>query len=478
MFLRGSDSKKEEELSGKNRFLRILAILLLLFFLNTGCAHYPINQPLKQIDRQTGYRAKFRGVPGNSEALLFYLTFSGGGTRAAALGYGVLETLKETMVMIDGKERRLLDEVDVISAVSGGSFTAGYYGLFGEGLFQDFEQKFLKKDIQGPLATRLLLDPIHWLRLASENFSRSDAAAEYYDRYVFDHGTFGDMAARKGPLILISATDIIRGTLVSFTQENFDPICSDLSRFPVARAAAASTALPAVFSPITLRNYAGQCDYHPPGIIERVMTEADVSKRQYHLINDMMIYLDPEKTRYIHLVDGGVSDNLGVRAILDRVHAQGGFWATLKRSKQEAARKIVFLVVNAETEVDDQWSRSSKPPPLGTAIESYTSIVNTRYNFETIMLLRESFGPWAEEIRKGRCGDQPILLDPGACGDIQFYLIEIKFDNIRDKDLRRHFKRFPTSFKLDPIEVDQLRAVAKKLLEESPEYQRLLKDLR
>jgi NTE family protein len=382
------------------------------------------------------------------------------------------------MVMIDEKERRLLDEVDVISAVSGGSFTAGYYGLFGERLFQDFEQKFLKKDIQGPLATRLLIDPVHWFRLASETFSRSDAAAEYYDRYVFDHGTFGDMAARKGPLILISATDIIRGTLVSFTQENFDPICSDLSQFSVARAAAASTALPAVFSPITLRNYAGQCDYHPPGIIERVMTEGDVSKRQYHLINDMMTYLDSEKTQYIHLVDGGVSDNLGVRAILDRVHAQGGFWSMLKRSKQEAIQKIVFLVVNAETEVDDQWNRSSKPPPFGIAIESYTSIVNTRYNFETIMLLRENLGPWTEEIRKSRCGDQPILLDPGACGDIQFYLIEIKFDNIRDKDLRRHFKRFPTSFKLDPLEVDQLRAIAKKLLEESPEYQRFLKNLR
>jgi NTE family protein len=94
------------------------------------------------------------------------------------------------------------------------------------------------------------------------------------------------------------------------------------------------------------------------------------------------------------------------------------------------------------------------------------------------MLLRENFGPWTEEIRKSRCGDQPILLDPGACGDIQFYLIEIKFDNIRDKDLQRHFKRFPTSFKLDPREVDQLRAIAKKLLEESPEYQRFLKNLR
>jgi len=182
MFSRGSGSKEGETLSGRSRFLTIFAILLPLFFLTTGCAHYPLNQPLKQIDRETGYRAKFRGVPGNSEALLFCLTFSGGGMRAAAFAYGVPEELKATMIIIDGRERRLLDKVDVVSAVSGGSFTAGYYGLFGEGLFQDFEQKFLKKNIQGTLAVRMLFDPGNCLRLASGAFSRSDAAAEYYDR--------------------------------------------------------------------------------------------------------------------------------------------------------------------------------------------------------------------------------------------------------------------------------------------------------
>lgn len=478
MSWRGSDSKERWVRSGRGRCSAVLAVLLLLISLNTGCAHYLLNQSLNQIDPRTGYRAKFRGVPGNSEALLLYLTFSGGGTRAAAFAYGVLEKLKETMVMVDGRERCLLDEVDVISAVSGGSFTAGYYGLFGEGLFQGFEQKFLKKDIQGALATRVLLDPANWFRLASGTFSRSDVAAEYYDRCVFDHGTFGDMAARRGPLILINATDMVSGTRVSFTQESFDPICSDLSRFPVARAAAASSAVPVVLTPITLRNYAGRCDYHPPEIVERVMREHEVSKRQYHLIDDMTIYLDPDRRQYIHLVDGGVADNLGVRAVLDRIHAYGGFWKALKGSKQEAVRKVVFLVVNAETEVDDRWSRSEKPPSVAAAVESYSSVVITRYNFETIMLLRESFDRWAEEVRRSRCGDQPISLEAGACGDIQFYLIEVKFDNVRDEDSRKHFKRLPTSFKLEPAEVDKLRAVARRLLEESPDYQRFLEDLR
>ncbi|MEW6586368.1 MAG: patatin-like phospholipase family protein, partial [Nitrospirota bacterium] len=127
---------------------------LYIIFISTtllvaGCAHYPVNQPIQQADPSIGYRGKFMGQPGNSDELLLYLTFSGGGTRAAAFSYGVLEELKKTEVTLDGKKRRLLDEIDVISAVSGGSFTAGYYGLFGARIFDDFEARFLKKNIQG-----------------------------------------------------------------------------------------------------------------------------------------------------------------------------------------------------------------------------------------------------------------------------------------------------------------------------------------
>ena len=66
-----------------------------------------------------------------SNELLLILAFSGGGTRAAAFAYGVLEELAATPVVLGGRPRRLLDEVDLISAVSGGSFTAAYYGLYG-----------------------------------------------------------------------------------------------------------------------------------------------------------------------------------------------------------------------------------------------------------------------------------------------------------------------------------------------------------
>ncbi|MGZ3514595.1 MAG: patatin-like phospholipase family protein, partial [Thermodesulfobacteriota bacterium] len=246
------------------RFFFFILTSALVTVVMVGCAHYPVNQPLSQVDPQGGYRPKFTGSPGNSENLLLYLTFSGGGTRAAALSYGVLEEFRKTEVVIDGRKRRLLDEVDGISSVSGGSFTAGYYGLFGDRIFEDFESKFLKKNIQGALTRRTLFNPINWVRLYSDTFDRSDLAAEYYDKHVFEGKTFGDIAARKGPFIMMNATDMTHGIRMGFNQDVFDAICSDLSRFPVARAAAASSAVPMLLSPITVRNYAGTCGFKIP----------------------------------------------------------------------------------------------------------------------------------------------------------------------------------------------------------------------
>jgi NTE family protein len=417
-------------------------------------------------------------TPGNSDKLLVYLTFSGGGTRAAALSYGVLEELRDTEITISGRKRRLLDEVDVISSVSGGSFTAGYYGLFGDRIFEDFESNFLKKNIQGAIVRRTFLNPVSWVKLFSPFFDRSDLAAEYYDKHIFEKGTFGDIAARRGPMILINATDMVSGTRVPFHQDMFDVICSDISHFPVARATAASSAVPILLTPVTLRNYAGSCGFKIPEELDKILEEQDVTKRQFHHLNNMRPYLEADKKRYIHLVDGGVADNLGVRAALDRVLSFGDVWTTLKHGGNENVHKIVFIIVNAEKEVDGKWTLFGKPPPFSAMLQSYSSIAITRYNFETVMLLRESFYRWAEQIQKNRCGSGPIITEPGACGDIEFYLVEVRFDALKDEAERTYYKTLPTSFKLTSEEVDRLRALARKLLRESEEFQRLLGDLK
>jgi NTE family protein len=463
---------------GIGRISPFFAFLFFAVIFGTGCAHYPVNRAIEQPDPARGYRGKFMGTPENSDQMLVYVTFSGGGTRAAAFSYGVLEALRDIQVTTGGRKRRFLDEIDAISSVSGGSFTAAYYGLFGDRIFEDFESKFLKKNIQGAIFRRTLLNPVNWARLFSPYFDRSDLAAEYYDKHVFEKGTFKNMAASKGPMILINATDMITGIRLPFTQDLFDVICSDISDFPVARATAASSAVPILLTPITLRNYANSCGFRMPEELDNILKEQDVTKRQFHHINNLRPYLDAEKKRYIHLVDGGVADNLGVRAALDRVLALGDVWKTLKYAGHQNVRKVIFIIVNAETEVSGKWQLFGKPPPFGAMLESYSSIAITRYNFETVMLLRESFPRWTDEIQKNRCGSDRIYTEPGACGDIEFYLVEIKFDALKDEAERTYFKQLPTSFKLAPDEVDKLRAVAGRLLGESEEFQRLLRELK
>jgi NTE family protein len=464
--------------SGEKRSFSIFVLLLPVFLLAIGCAHYPVNKAMDRYTPDSGYRGKYMATPEDSEDIALFLAFSGGGTRAAALSYGLLEKLRDKEVIINGKERRLLDEVEAISGVSGGSFTAGYYGLFGNRIFEDFESRFLKKNIQGALVRSQFFNPYNWIRLMSPSFGRSDMSAEYYDKHVFDRGTFGDIAAQGGPMILINATDMISGVRIAFNQNEFDIICSDLSSFPVSRAAAASSAVPGVLTPITLRNYAGTCGFIFPEEAEKVLLERDTTKRQFHQLNNIKPYLDSKKIKYIHLVDGGVADNLGLRAALDNVLAFGSFWETLKRGGGENIHKLVFIVVNAETEVSNKLSLVDKTPGLAAMISSYSSIAITRYNYETVMLLRESFSGWKREVQEGRCGNGPISTEPGSCGDIEFYLIEVKFNALKDEDESTYFKSLPTSFKLSSEEVDRLREVAGRLLVESPEFQRLLRDLK
>lgn len=452
---------------------------LVFLFAASGCAHYTINRPLQQWEPGGGYRGKNFKQSGNDDHLLLLLTFSGGGTRAAAFSYGVLEALRDTDVSVHGTKRRLLDEVDWISGVSGGSFTAAYYGLFGDRIFEDFETRFLKKNIQGDLARATLVNPANWGKLGSPYFDRSDLAAEYYDRHVFNGGTFGDIMARGGPMIVINATDMTHGTRFSFVQDSFDVICADLSSFHVARACAASSAVPIVLSPITLRNYAGRCGYQmPPALAQAMVPPRDVSSRRFDLANNMLPFLDSKKKPYIHLVDGGVADNLGLRAALERVTLMGDAWATLEYAQQKNVHKIVFVLVNAETEIDPKWDRSEKIPPFGAMLSSYSSIAISRYNMETVALLGESFPRWADEIRRGRCGSGKISTEPGSCGDIEFYLVEVRFDALDDEAERTFFKRLPTSFVLKPEEVDKLRDAAGRILAKSKDFQRLLRDLR
>jgi NTE family protein len=133
-----------------------LAVSLFVALALVGCAGRPVNEPFTKVDPRAGYRPYLR-IPkrqNNDPHTLFVLSFSGGGTRAAAFSYGVPAGLRRTNLVVDGQRRRLIDEVDAIAGVSGDSFTAFAYALYGDRLFSEYEQRFLKRDVQGALVAR------------------------------------------------------------------------------------------------------------------------------------------------------------------------------------------------------------------------------------------------------------------------------------------------------------------------------------
>ena len=273
----------------------------------------PGQSPLAHYNPQSGYRFENLNASDNSDGLFVILTFSGGGTRAAALSYGVLEKLRDTKIQWEGKDRRLLDEVDVISGISGGSFTAAYYGLFGDELFDPdkFRKVFLYRNLESELYASMF-NPINWFRLASPYFGRIDLAEEIYDREIFRNKTFGDLTKQaKRPFIMINATDMTIGSQFTFIQEQFDLMCSDLNGVHVARAVAASSNFPIAFTPMTMNNYAGTCGYQERPWMAEASKDLLDNPPRFNRARIARTYLNSSERPYIHLLDGGVADNIG-----------------------------------------------------------------------------------------------------------------------------------------------------------------------
>ena len=184
-------------------------ILLACFLLGSvACANrVGREQPLAQWTPEERQREQARLEDGRSPELLVLLAFSGGGTRAAAFAYGVLQELAATEVMTQKGPRPLHHEVDMISSVSGGSFASAYFGLRGDAMFEEFEERFLRKNIEGALIGQFF-NPLNWPKLMNRSYGRSDIAEEYYSKHVFDGATFADFERPAAPAVAINATDL------------------------------------------------------------------------------------------------------------------------------------------------------------------------------------------------------------------------------------------------------------------------------
>ncbi len=254
--------------------------------------------------------------------VLVGLCLSGGGSRSAYFDACVLEALAKTP--LPGTRKTILDEVDWISSVSGGSLAATYWCLNRrrEGFPADDEAFYARmredmaKDFEVRGFGRALCG---WgFPLALTYYDRGDLIASVWDSNFLDGLTYGDLPP-DGPALIVNATsydtgqrflfttlplealqgarlfDLLQGrrllsrgygkSHVPFEAMTMETIDSSIARCPLSTGIVASAAVP---------NLIGPAVFHQP---ER----------------------GHQPARDVHLGDGGIYDNHGLETMVEVV---------------------------------------------------------------------------------------------------------------------------------------------------------------
>lgn len=449
-------------------------------------------------DPTHGYR--FDPTKSSQSKTLIVITFSGGGMRAAALAFGTLQALRALPGTVPGST--LLDQIALISSVSGGSVTAGWYALNGPEGFEKPESsaafvKYLHNIGDVDLALRGL-NPIALTAYAVTPYQRSDVLSEYFSDHVFHGATFADVDRKyrsdpRQAFVILNSTDLAHKIRFPFTQNRFDLLCSDLNSYAVADAVGASADFPFVFSPTGITNYSPCAQQKsdtwtsggPGKWLSRYLPyEQSYSDygNQFHIdSSDALVRLQiglasledyihhkPNDT-YLHLLDGGLIDNLGIRSTLeieDNPALPPGLVFRLLRDipPYDHIDRILYIVVNARSSESTGIDASVYPPGLlSTGFRVAYAPIDSA-SADTQLLLTETLVAITE--LKRRAGHQ-----------IQGYVVTVDPDLIVDQTCRRYFLALPTNWQLSDAEVGSLIALPEALLAVSPDLRRFYSGL-
>jgi predicted acylesterase/phospholipase RssA len=356
------------------------------------------------------------------------LAISGGGSRAANFG---------AAIMLELQRRGLLEQVDVISGVSGGTLPAVYYGLGDKaGAFTEpAVREALGYDFQSSWIRRWFL-PQNIFRYWLSDFTRSDIMVQVFNNRLYHKATFADLRAH--PKILLNSTVHNDHTRFTFTDERFAALHSILARYHVANAVNASSAFPGAFQDVTLQWY------------------------------------DQQPSQYVHLYDGGPIDNLGVQAIVEYVN-RNILGTSLERLFPNGC---VMIVVDA--------TPASEHPELNMLESSRKSIdyfIDTNALDAMDAMLMESrrtllarMGISVEKQDQEMRGRLPVN-DPRQCGcEVRHVALRhLMYAGDSDTELAERVTRITTKFWIAEEEQNDLFQAAKiimKLLDD----QHLLSD--
>ncbi|BDB28894.1 patatin-like phospholipase family protein (plasmid) [Cupriavidus sp. P-10] len=383
------------------------------------------------------------------------MSFSGGGTRAAAFAFGALQGLDVIRAPADAS---LLDNVAFISSVSGGSITAAYYGLHGKSSLTTFRSVLLK---DGEAGLRFsLLNPINLARLFAGGLNDREDLRTWLDEDVFKGATFADMFRRGKPIVWINATNVYYRVAFPFSQLAFDALCSDLSSFPVSEAVAASMAVPLFFAPIVLQKHPEACSAPLPSL-----DHAHAPGRSLllgALANAVRGHRDTSKGKYIKLVDGGVTDNYGLATILQSRVLLGTPYGPMSENDAISVRRLLFIVVDAGQGPRGDWNQRQVGPSgieVASAAIDAAMATNVRMSYDAFVPMMQQ---WRDDLVAYRCGMPHSLQQeiaarrPGwQCNDVEFFVTRISFEAL-DNDRAASLNELPTRLRLPERDVDRL----------------------
>ncbi|HEY2531169.1 MAG TPA: patatin-like phospholipase family protein [Xanthobacteraceae bacterium] len=451
--------------------------------LAAGCSpvilNSPINQPI------TNAAAKVSDVDADRDVSTYYddmvigLTFSGGGTRAAAFSYGVLKGFDETHVTTKASTFSLLDHIDFVSAVSGGSVLAAYYGLKKRAAMADFEQRFLLANAEEGLQTRLNF--LNIARGLEGGINDSTTFPKWLDDRLFNGATFRSLLFDRRPRVWINASDIYNRTPFVFGRATFGALCSDLSTYPISMAVGASAAVPVVFAPVVIQNYPGGCPVPLPKWVERVRNDANAAPLIKSYASALERYHSGE-IKYVKLLDGGIVDNYGLAAITIERLAADTPYGPFEPEEAIKLRRLLFLVVDSGRAPSGQWAQTI-PGPSGVDLITAASDTATEAGaVGSYSAFRDTMDAWQDALVRWRCHlseaeRKHFGAPPGwNCQDLKFFVGRIAFDQL-GPERAAALNDVQTALRLPPDQVEMVVAAGRDALKASPIFRSFLDSL-
>ena len=445
-----------------------------------GCASLrndPVNKPISDVSASSGID---RGDPTYADDLLVGLSFSGGGTRAAAFSFGVLGELDRTRVRNGPTRVSLLDHLDFISAVSGGSVTAAYFGLKKRAAFEDFRERFLLRDAEESIDLGVNLLSI--TRAVAGGVNDTTRMPRWLDDNLFHGATLAEFRETKRPRIWINAADIYNRTPFIFGAGAFRAICSDIDGYPISNAVAASAAVPIVFAPVVIKTYPQECNAQLPPWVERARRNPSAPPLLKAFADGLARYRNGE-IPYIKLLDGGLVDNFGISGFTIARLSSETPYGPLTPRQAVVLRRLLFLVVDAGRGPGGDWVNRVEGPRgadlvMAAADTAVDAGVRVGYT-----VLETTQTEWQAALLRWRCGlSAAQRRELGApanwnCRDLKFFIGRVNFDQLGPERALR-LNAIPTRFKLPAADVDLLIDAGGDSLRSNPTFKAFLASLR